>query len=80
MKKLVNLFPIALAIFFFSSCNKCKDCSCSQTITQDGQTYTQSVEYTDVCDEDLDNIQGTISFIQNVGETEQSVEQTCTCK
>jgi hypothetical protein len=80
MKKLVNLFPIALAIFFFSSCNKCKDCSCSQTITQDGQTYTQSVEYTDVCDEDLDNIQGTISFTQNVGGIEQSVEQTCTCK
>ena len=80
MKKILNLLPLALAIFFFSSCNKCKDCSCTQTITEDGQTFTQSVEYTDVCDEDLDNVQGTISFTQNVGGMEQSVEQTCECK
>ena len=79
-EKILNLLPLALAIFFFLSCNKCKDCSCTQTITEDGQTFTQSVEYTDVCDEDLDNVQGTISFTQNVGGMEQSVEQTCECK
>ena len=34
----------------------------------------------DSCDEDLDNMEGTISFTQNIGGFEQSVEQTCTCK
>ena len=80
MKKVLDLLPLALVIFFFSSCNKCKDCSCSQTITQDGMTSTQSFESTDVCDEDLENLEGTINFTQNIGGFEQSVEQTCTCK
>ena len=80
MKNLFYFLPIALGLFIISSCSKCKDCSCTQTITQDGMTSTQSFESTDVCDEDLENLEGTMSFTQNIGGFEQSVEQTCTCK
>ena len=58
MRKLMYLFPLALGLFVFSSCSKCKDCSCTQTISQTGVgDFTQSVEFTDVCDEDLDAIE-----------------------
>ena len=80
MKNLFYFLPIALGLFIISSCSKFKDCSCTQTITQDGMTSTQSFESTDVCDEDLENLEGTINFTQNIGGFEQSVEQTCTCK
>lgn len=80
MKNLFYFLPMAVGLFIISSCSKCKDCSCTQTITQDGMTSTQSFESTDVCDEDLENLEGTMSFTQNIGGLEQSVEQTCTCK
>lgn len=80
MKNLFYFLPMAIGLFIISSCSKCKDCSCTQTITQDGMTSTQSFESTDVCDEDLENLEGTMSFTQNIGGFEQSVEQTCTCK
>lgn len=80
MKKLFYFLPMAIGLFIISSCSKCKDCTCTQTITQGGTTFTQSFESTDVCDEDLDNLEGTMSFTQNIGGFEQSVEQTCTCK
>ncbi len=80
MKNLFYHLPMAIGLFIISSCSKCKDCSCTQTITQAGMTSTQSFESTDVCDEDLENLEGTMSFTQNIGGFEQSVEQTCTCK
>lgn len=80
MKTLFSFLPMSIGLFIISSCSKCKDCTCTQTITQGGMTSTQSFESTDVCDEDLDNMEGTISFTQNIGGFEQSVEQTCTCK
>ena len=68
-------------LFIFSSCQKCKDCSCSQVISQSGmQDVTQDIQINDVCDEDLDEIEGTITFTQNVGDISQSVEQSCDCK
>jgi hypothetical protein len=40
----------------------------------------QNIEINDVCDEDLEDIEGTITFTQTVGGVEQSVEQSCDCK
>ncbi|MGB2138420.1 MAG: hypothetical protein ACPHVP_06060, partial [Flavobacteriales bacterium] len=62
-------------------CQKCKDCSCSQVISQSGMPdVTQDVQFNDVCDEDLDEIEGTITYTQSVGDISQSVEQSCDCK
>ena len=44
------------------------------------QDVTQDIQINDVCDEDLDEIEGTITFTQNVGDISQSVEQSCDCK
>ena len=41
---------------------------------------TQVVEINDVCDHELDDIDGTITFTQSVGGVTQSVEQTCECQ
>ena len=65
----------------FSSCQKCKDCSCPQIISQTGMPdVTQVVEINDVCDQELNDIEGTITFTQSVGGVSQSVEQTCECQ
>ena len=81
MRKLMYLLPLTLGLFVFSSCGKCKDCSCTQTISQTGvDDFTQSVEFTDVCDEDLDAIEGTTTFTQGVPGFEQTVVQSCECK
>ena len=80
MNKIFYLFPI-LCLFIFSSCQKCKDCSCSQVISQSGMAdVSLDVQFNDVCDEDLDEIEGTITFTQSVGDISQSVEQSCDCK
>ena len=77
-KKLI--LPLLLFFFIFSSCKKCKDCSCSQIISQSGMAdVTQNIEFTDVCDEDLEDIEGTTSITQTVGGFTQNVEQTCVC-
>ena len=78
-----NIFFLLSVLFLcvFSSCKKCKDCSCSQIITQtDSPDVTQDVEFIDVCDEDLEEIEGTITYTQNVGGFSQTVEQSCDCK
>lgn len=80
MKNLFYLLPV-LFLLVFSSCKKCKDCSCSQIISQTGMPdVTQEVEFNDVCDEDLEEIEGTITYSQSVAGVSQSVEQSCDCK
>ena len=39
----------------------------------------QTVEMENVCDEDLEEIEGTITYTQNVGGINQTVVQTCDC-
>ncbi|MEC8616365.1 MAG: hypothetical protein VXY28_01555 [Bacteroidota bacterium] len=41
---------------------------------------TQVVEWEDVCDEELEDMEGTITYTQSVGGVTQSVEQTCECQ
>lgn len=80
MKKITLLLPIFLCLFVFSSCKKCKDCTCSQVITQTGvPDVTQTVEITDVCDDELDEVEGTTTLTQVVGGVTQNIEQTCDC-
>lgn len=80
MNKIFYFFPF-LCLFIFSSCQKCKDCSCSQVISQSGMPdVTQDVQFNDVCDDDLDEIEGTITYTQSIGDISQSVEQSCDCK
>ena len=79
MKNIFFLLSV-LSLCIFSSCKKCKDCSCSQVITQTGAPdVTQNVEFNDMCDEDLEEIEGTITYTQNVGGFTQTVEQSCDC-
>ena len=71
-----------MCLFVFSSCKKCKDCTCSQIISQtDVPDVNQTIELEQVCDEYLDEIDGkTITFNQTFEGFDQSVEQTCDCK
>jgi hypothetical protein len=39
----------------------------------------QTVQMNDVCDEDLDEMEGTTTVTQNVGGINQTVVQTCEC-
>ena len=80
MKKITLLLPLFLCLFVFSSCKKCKDCSCSQVVSQTGMPdINQTVEITDVCDEDLEEIEGTTTITQIVDGFIQNIEQTCDC-
>ena len=52
-----------------------------QVISQSGMPdVTQDVQFNDVCDDDLDEIEGTITYTQSIGDISQSVEQSCDCK
>ena len=79
MKK-IYLISAGVFLFAFSSCQKCKDCSCSQTVSQTGMSdFQQTVELGELCGEDLEDVEGTISFTQSVAGVQQSIEQTCDC-
>ena len=81
MRKIIFLLPVLLCLLVFSSCKKCKDCTCTQVISQTGEPdVNQTVEFDKVCDDDLDEIEGTTTYSQSVGGFTQSVEQTCDCK
>ena len=59
MKNLFYLLSIFMCLFVFSSCKKCKDCTCSQIVSQTGvPDVNQTIELEEVCDEDLDEIDG----------------------
>ncbi|MAD12696.1 MAG: hypothetical protein CMC04_08255 [Flavobacteriaceae bacterium] len=80
MKKILFLLPV-LFLCIFSSCKKCKDCSCSQVISQTGMPdVTQDVDFNNICDDDLEEIEGTITYTQSVAGISQTVEQSCECK
>lgn len=74
------LLSVLIVFTIFSACKKCKDCTCTQVISQtDMSDVTSQFTENNVCDEDLDDIEGTITFTQTVDGFEQSVEQTCEC-
>ncbi len=80
LKKII--FPLFILIFIglFSSCKKCKDCTCQQTISQTGMPdINQTVQLEKVCDEDLEETEGTTTVTQNVGGINQTVTQSCEC-
>ena len=82
MKKILILLSVLFLCVFYS-CEKCKDCSCSQIITQTGAPdVTQNVEFNDVfCDQELEEIEGTRTYIvENEGGFSQTVEESCDCK
>ena len=80
MKKILFLLPV-LFLCIFSSCKICKDCSCSQVISQTGMPdVTQDVDFNNICDDDLEEIEGTITYTQSVAGISQTVEQSCECK
>jgi len=79
-KKIILSLFIVLCVGLFSSCKKCKDCTCQQTISQTGMPdVNQTVEMEGVCDEDLEEIEGTTTVTQTVGGMNQTVVQTCEC-
>lgn len=81
MNRIIYVVFLVFCLSIFTSCKKCKDCSCSQVITQTGSPdVNQDVEFTDVCDEDLDDIEGRTTVTQNVAGVTQTIEQTCECK
>ena len=52
-------------LYVFSHLARNKDCSCSQVITQTGAPdVTQNVEFNDICDEEFEEIEGTITYTQ----------------
>ncbi|MBL6657644.1 MAG: hypothetical protein ISP73_03455 [Flavobacteriales bacterium] len=80
MKKITFLLPLFICFFVFSSCKKCKDCSCSQVVSQTGMPdVNQTIEINDVFDEDLEEIEGATTITQVVDGFTQNIEQTCDC-
>jgi hypothetical protein len=80
VKKLILPFLVVLFLGLISSCKKCKDCTCEQTISQTGMPdMNQTVQMDNVCDEDLDEMEGTTTVTQNVGGINQTIVQTCNC-
>ena len=74
------LLSVFLVFTMFSACKKCKDCTCSQVISQTGMSdATSQFTQNDVCDEELDEIEGTTSLTETVDGMEESVETTCEC-
>lgn len=70
-----------ISYLFSYSVKKCKDCSCSQLVSQTGiSAFNQDVQLNDICDEYLEEIEDSITFTQSVGGITQTVEQTCECK
>ena len=56
------------------------DCSCTQIVSQTGMPdVNQTIEFDNVCDEELDDIEGTTTITQTVGDIVQTIEQTCDC-
>jgi hypothetical protein len=56
------------------------DCSCTQLVSQTGTPdINQTVEFNDVCDEELDELEGNTTITQNVGGITQTIEQSCDC-
>ncbi|MDG1916333.1 MAG: hypothetical protein P8I29_00795 [Flavobacteriales bacterium] len=41
---------------------------------------TQDVDFNNICDDDLEEIEGTITYTQSVAGISQTVEQSCECK
>ena len=80
IKKIIFPFLVVLFLGLVSSCKKCKDCTCQQTVSQTGMPdINQTVEMNNVCDEDLDEIEGTTTVTQAVGGINQTIVQTCEC-
>jgi hypothetical protein len=80
LKKIIFPFFIVLLLVPFISCKKCKDCTCQQTISQSGMPdLNQTVQLGEVCDEDLEETEGTSTVTQNVGGFNQTVTQSCEC-
>lgn len=80
MKKIIYTISILFCLAIFSSCSKCMDCSCTQLVSQTGTPdINQTVEFNDVCDEELDELEGNTTITQNVGGITQTIEQSCDC-
>ena len=80
MKRLTYLHIFFICSFILYSCQKCKDCSCTQVASQSGMPdVTQTFEITDVCGEELEAMEQTTVITQTVGGITQEIEQTCDC-
>lgn len=80
MKSINYLLIFLFCSFILYSCQKCKDCSCTQVASQSGMPdVTQTFDMTDVCGEDLEAIEGTTTITQTAGGITQEIEQTCDC-
>ena len=81
MKKLGIILPAIFCVTFMSSCQKCRDCTCSQTISETGMPdVSQSITIEGVCDDEIDNVQGTTNYTQlSVTGGTASVTQNCDC-
>jgi hypothetical protein len=72
--------PIFVCLLALSSCQKCKDCNCAQTVSQTGMLdFLQTVDLGELCGDDLEDVEDTITFTQTGAGFEQSIEQTCDC-
>lgn len=81
MKKLGIILPAIFCVTFMSSCQKCQDCTCSQTISETGMPdVNQSITIEGVCDDEIDNVRGTTNYTQlSVTGGTASVTQNCDC-
>ena len=80
MKIFIYILSLTFCFGILSSCSKCMDCSCTQIVSQTAMPdVNQTIEFDNVCDEDLDDIEGTTTITQTVGDIVQTIEQTCDC-
>ena len=80
MKNFIYILPLIFCFSTLTSCKKCLDCTCTQIVSQTGMSdVNQTVEFNNICDEELDDIEGTTTITQTVGGIVQTIELTCDC-
>ena len=80
MKRSTYLLTFLLCSFILYSCQKCKDCNCTQIVVKTGKpNVEQTFELTDVCGDYLKEMEGHQTIKQTDGGITQTIEQVCDC-
>jgi hypothetical protein len=80
MKRSTYLLTFLLCSFILYSCQKCKDCRCTQIVVKTGKpNIEQTFELKGVCGDYLKEMEGYGTLHETVDGITQTIEQVCDC-
>ena len=80
MKRSTYLLAFLFCSFFLFSCQKCKDCNCTQIIVKTGKPNVElTFELKGVCGDYLKEMEGHGTLHRTVDGITQTFEQVCDC-